>query len=150
MGDLTYTRDLMRVTNADTGQIVLDNLASPGGQVLEANFVINVTDRTMDLTFSDQGRDPYWTLNGLDIRPAVLLTEGFAPQGPFTSDGVTVDTFTAVGATPVASPSGLVATDPVHKPVRRPGHPRGRVATRRLRAHAAKAVPVAPANGTPA
>jgi hypothetical protein len=103
MGDLSVTRDQMRVTNADTGQIVLNNLTTPAGQVLETSFVINVTDGTMDLTFSDQGgADPYWTLNGLDIRPAVLLTEGFAPQGPFPADGVTVDTFTVVGVTPGA------------------------------------------------
>jgi hypothetical protein len=105
MGDSGFTRDQMRVTNNDTGQILLDNVTNTAGPTNFANvktFVINVTDGTMDLKFSDQGGDPYWVVNALDIRPAVLLTEGFAPQGPLTSDGITVDSFTASGATPNA------------------------------------------------
>lgn len=102
MGDATFARDLMRVTNADNGQVILDNVTTAAGQFAARTFVIGVTDGSLDLRFSDLGGDPYWVVNGIEVRPAVLLTEGFAPQGPFTADGTTQDTFTAVGATPNA------------------------------------------------
>ncbi len=102
MGDLTNARPQMVVTNADTNQVVLPNVSTVSGQVAEQTFVIDVTDGTMDLNFSVQGTSAYWSVNGIDIRPAVLLSEGFAPAGPFTADGVSVDTVTASHVTPNA------------------------------------------------
>ena len=101
MGDPSYAWSNMEVTNANTGQVLLSNLNTAVGQSLAQTFIVDVTGGKMDLTFSGlTGGNPYWVVNALDIRPANLLTEGFAPQGPLTADGSTVDSFTLTGATP--------------------------------------------------
>ncbi|MCL4202267.1 MAG: autotransporter-associated beta strand repeat-containing protein [Pirellulaceae bacterium] len=108
-GDKSFRRDQFRVTHGDTGQILLDGVATPAGQIAEHTFVMLVRDGTLDLTFSNMGGDPYWVLNGIEIRPGNILTFG-SPETdvPLIADGVTQTTFFGYKATPGA----LVTIDP--------------------------------------
>ena len=107
MGDAAHAREQMRVKNADGGAILLDNLSTASGEFLEETFVVNVTDMSLDLEFSDTGGfspggTDAWLLNALEIHPGRILTIGIPTQTPVTADGVTVDTFTGFEATPLA------------------------------------------------
>src|SRR5205085_2852778 len=67
MGDATYVRDQMRVTNADNSQVLADNITTAIGQFAERSFVVRDTGGKIRLTFSDQGgSDPYWVVNAVE------------------------------------------------------------------------------------
>src|SRR5262249_40374875 len=90
---------------------------SPAGQFLQKSFIVHVTDGTLDLKIEDLGGDPYWVLNSVEIRPAVLLTLGLVvtPPGPSVADGATVDLVNGFNATPnaiitVATDLGRIST----------------------------------------
>jgi len=102
LGDVNYPRDQMRVRDASTGDILLDNVATPAGEVAERSFVVQATGGKLALEFSDRGGDPYWSLSGVDIWPAEILTIGSPDPGTLVADGETVATFTGYGATPGA------------------------------------------------
>jgi len=53
IGDATVAHDQMRITNADTGQILLDGVNTVAGQFVERNFVVKATGNGIRLTFSD-------------------------------------------------------------------------------------------------
>jgi fibronectin-binding autotransporter adhesin len=116
MGDNSYGRDQMRVTNADTGQILMDGIATAAGQFVSRTVPVLVTDNTLDLTFSTTGGDPYWLVNSLELRPVQgrFLAMGVGPTGMFDpsishqADGTTVDTLTVFGT--VAGQTYTVAT----------------------------------------
>ena len=80
----------------------LSNLASPQGQFLQETLIVRVKDGTLDLKIEDWGGDPYWVLNSVEIRPAVLQTLGVVatPPGPSVADGSTVDTVQGYNARP--------------------------------------------------
>jgi hypothetical protein len=108
-GDRSFARDRLQVSHGDTGQVLVDNASSPAGQIAEHTFLMQVQDGTLDLTFANLGGDPYWVVNGIDIRPGRLLTFG-SPEtdDPLIADGVTQTTFTGYRATP----DSLVTIDP--------------------------------------
>jgi hypothetical protein len=108
-GDKSFARDQLRVTHGDTGQLLIDGLASPAGQIVDRAFLMQVTDGTLDLTFANLGGDPYWVVNGIEIRPGRILTFG-SPETdvPLVADGVTFTTFTGYKATANA----LITVDP--------------------------------------
>ncbi|MCL4207254.1 MAG: autotransporter-associated beta strand repeat-containing protein [Pirellulaceae bacterium] len=87
-GDRSFARDHLRVTDADSGTILVEGLSTAAGQFATRTFLVEVTDGTMDLAFSDGGGDPYWAVNGLDIRPGRILTIGSPPQPTLTADGI--------------------------------------------------------------
>jgi hypothetical protein len=97
-GDKSFARDQLRVTHGDTGQVLLDNASSPAGQIAGHSFVMLVTDGTLDLTFANLGGDPYWVVNGIEIRPGRILTFGSPAQGTQTSDGISQTTFAGYSA----------------------------------------------------
>jgi hypothetical protein len=97
-GDKSFARDQLRVTHGDTGQILLDNASSPAGQIAGHSFVMLVTDGSLDLTFANLGGDPYWVVNGIEIRPGRILTFGSPAQETQTSDGISQTTFAGYSA----------------------------------------------------
>ena len=99
IGD-TFARDQIQVRNADTGQVLLSEVASAAGQYTAPTFVVQVSDGTLDLEISDLGGDPSWVVNGLDIRPGEILTMGSPDPGPIVADGFTEDTLMGFEATP--------------------------------------------------
>jgi len=99
-GDKSFARDQLQVTNPDTGQILLDSASSPAGQIAGQSFVMLVTDGTLDLTFANTGGDPYWVVNGIEIRPGKILTFGSPAQPTKISDGISQTTFAGYNATP--------------------------------------------------
>jgi autotransporter-associated beta strand protein len=108
-GDRSFARDQLRVTHGDTGQTLLDGVASPAGQIAEHTFLMLVRDGTLDLTFANMGGDPYWVLNGIEIRPGRFLTFGSPEmEHSLVADGVTHTTFTGYKATP----NSLITIDP--------------------------------------
>jgi RHS repeat-associated protein len=119
MGDAGYARDSMQVKNADDGAVLLSNVTAAAGQFYEAVVPVTVSDGSLDLQFSDQGGDPYWVVNSLEIRPAATIipvnfTSGL---GPVTADGATIDTITGTAAVPdgtvltISSTLGTMVTD---------------------------------------
>jgi fibronectin-binding autotransporter adhesin len=116
-GDKSFARDRLRVTDANTvseadpaGRVLLDNVSSPAGQIVERTFLVFVPEgQNLALTFANLGGDPYWVVNGIEIRPGRILTFG-SPEtdAKWTADGVTQTTFTGYQATPGA----LVTVDP--------------------------------------
>jgi fibronectin-binding autotransporter adhesin len=116
-GDKSFARDRLRVTDANTvseadpaGRVLLDNVSSPAGQIVERTFLVFVPEgKNLALTFANLGGDPYWVVNGIEIRPGRILTFG-SPEtdAKLTADGVTQTTFTGYQATPGA----LVTVDP--------------------------------------
>jgi hypothetical protein len=116
-GDKSFARDRLRVTDANTvseadpaGRILLDNVSSPAGQIVERTFLVFVPEgKNLALTFANLGGDPYWVVNGIDIRPGKILTFG-SPEtdAKLSADGVTQTTFTGYQATPGA----LITVDP--------------------------------------
>jgi hypothetical protein len=108
-GDKSFARDQLQVTHGDTGQVLIDNLASPAGQIVDRAFVMQVKDGTLDLTFTNLGGDPYWVVNGIEIRPGKILTFG-SPKDDveYVADGVTQTTFAGYNATAGA----LITIDP--------------------------------------
>ncbi|MEQ8784963.1 MAG: hypothetical protein RIC55_01635, partial [Pirellulaceae bacterium] len=85
------------------GQLVLPDIDIPALQFVERSFVVQVQDSVLDVTFSDADVvNPVWLVNALEIRPAILLTLGVVDPGPLLADGVTVDVFQGVNATPNA------------------------------------------------
>ena len=113
IGDTNTTRDQIRIANQDNGQILLDNLTAPAGSFLAETFVVQVTDGTLDLTISDQGGDPYWVLNGLELRPAELLTIGSPATGPLEANGVEQTTLPIynVAAGALVTVTGMLDSD---------------------------------------
>ncbi|MCL4201914.1 MAG: right-handed parallel beta-helix repeat-containing protein, partial [Pirellulaceae bacterium] len=99
-GDKSFARDQLKVTNPDTGQVLLEDASSPAGQIATHSFVMLVTDGTLDLTFEDAGGDPYWVVNGIEIRPGKILTFGSPAQPTKISDGISQTTFPGYLATP--------------------------------------------------
>jgi hypothetical protein len=99
-GDKGFARDQLRVTNPDTGQVLVENASSPAGEIATHSFVMLVTDETLDLTFADMGGDPYWVVNGIEIRPGKILTFGTPAQPTKSSDGISQTTFSGYLATP--------------------------------------------------
>jgi hypothetical protein len=99
-GDKGFARDQLRVTNPDTGQVLVENASSPAGEIATHSFVMLVTDETLDLTFADMGGDPYWVVNGIEIRPGKILTFGTPAQPTKISDGISQTTFSGYLATP--------------------------------------------------
>jgi fibronectin type 3 domain-containing protein len=88
---------------AAEGTVVLTGLDTPEFQFIHRSFVVQVTNGTLDLEFSDlDGVMPTWGVNGIEIRPAVLLTLGIIPPaGPLlASSAPVIDTFQGVNATP--------------------------------------------------
>jgi hypothetical protein len=116
MGD-KQSAGALTVTNADNGQVLVDNQLTPAGSFTERGFVVDVTDGSLDLTFSDtnsgNGHDG-WFVNGLDVRPiSGVMSEGFATLGPVLADGGTIDSVLLRGASPnaevtVASTAGTI------------------------------------------
>jgi autotransporter-associated beta strand protein len=116
-GDKSFARDRLRVTDANTvseadpaGRVLLDNVSSPAGQIVERTFLVFVPEgQNLALTFADLGGDPYWVVNGIEIRPGRILTFG-SPEtdAKLTADGVTQTTFTGY----LATPGALVTVDP--------------------------------------
>jgi hypothetical protein len=116
-GDKSFARDRLRVTDANTvseadpaGRVLLDNVSSPAGQIVERTFMVFVPEgQNLALTFADLGGDPYWVVNGIEIRPGRILTFG-SPEtdAKLTADGVTQTTFTGY----LATPGALVTVDP--------------------------------------
>jgi hypothetical protein len=108
-GDKSFVRDQLQVTHGDTGQVLIDNLASPAGQIVDRAFVMLVEDGTLDLTFANLGGDPYWVVNSIEIRPGKILTFG-SPEtdDALIADGVTQDTIFGYNATANA----LITIDP--------------------------------------
>ncbi|MCU0982039.1 MAG: hypothetical protein MUF25_23040, partial [Pirellulaceae bacterium] len=102
LGDAEAPRDQMRVTNVETGQILLSSVTTATGQVREANFVVQAspdgTGGRIQLEFSDQGGDPYWMVSAIEVRPGEILNMGLAPQAG-VADGATETTYTGVLAT---------------------------------------------------
>jgi hypothetical protein len=104
IGDALYARDNMSLYAE--GNLVAGNLSSAGGDFVYPSFVIPVSDGRLDVRFHDafsdgSGGDPFWVVNALEIHPLDLTAHTIsAPGGSLVSDGVTVDTFTATGATP--------------------------------------------------
>jgi fibronectin-binding autotransporter adhesin len=116
-GDKSFARDRLRVTDANTvseadpaGRVLLDNVSSPAGQIVERTFMVFVPEgQNLALTFANLGGDPYWVVNGIEIRPGRILTFG-SPEtdAKLTADGVTQTTFTGY----LATPGALVTVDP--------------------------------------
>src|SRR5262249_2467085 len=102
MGDGGYARDAMQVKNADNGAILLSSVTTAAGQYYKAGIPVTVTDGSLDLQFSDQGGDPYWVVNSLEIRPAttIIPVNFTAGPGAVTADGSTKDTITGTAAVP--------------------------------------------------
>ena len=95
--------DQLRVRDVDSDQVLLDGLSTEAGESGTWTVVVNVTDGTLDLEFSDLGGERLlWGVNGIEIRPAEIFTMGGPPLGPLDADGVTVDTPTAYNGTPNA------------------------------------------------
>ncbi len=65
----------------------------------EVNFVTQVKDGSLDLRFSGL---EVWRVDGLEIRPGHILTEGSPEKNPLAADGATIDTFTGFEGTPGA------------------------------------------------
>jgi fibronectin type 3 domain-containing protein len=109
-GDKSFARDRLQVTHGDIPtQILIDNLASPAGQIVDRAFVMLVEDGTLDLTFANMGGDPYWVVNSIEIRPGKILTFGSPERADaLLADGVTQTTFAGYNATPGA----LITVDP--------------------------------------
>ncbi len=107
MGDLSAARDQMRVRNVDTGQILLDNVDTVVGQVRELNFAVKAWPDNgagrIQLEFSNQGGNPYWMVNAIEVRPGEILNMGIAPQVA-VADGATETIYTGV----LASSDALV------------------------------------------
>src|SRR5262249_18013291 len=89
------------------------------GQYYKAGIPVTVTDGSLDLQFSDQGGDPYWVVNSLEIRPAttIIPVNFTAGPGAVTADGSTKDTITGTAAVPngtiltITSRLGTIVTD---------------------------------------
>jgi hypothetical protein len=66
------------VSEADpAGRVLLDNVSSPAGQIVERTFLVFVPEgQNLALTFANLGGDPYWVVNGIEIRPGRILTFG--------------------------------------------------------------------------
>jgi hypothetical protein len=116
-GDKSFARDRLRVTDANTvseadpaGRVLLDNVSSPAGQIVERTFLVFVPEgKNLALTFANLGGDPYWVVNGIEIRPGKILTFG-SPEtdAKLSADGVTQTTFTGYQATA----NSLITVDP--------------------------------------
>lgn len=106
-GDRMLSFDGLRVANADNGQVLLDGIGSAVSQFSNATFAVQVTDGTLDLTFSDEtGTVKNWAINGIEIWPTradtdnPFLSMGSPNSGPLVADGVSQTTFQGFDATP--------------------------------------------------
>lgn len=91
----------MSVKNGDSGTTLAAGLTSLAGASVHREFLVYVPDTSLDLTFVNSSIAPkIFAVNGIAIRPADIMTIGICPPGPFTADGVTVDSFPIAGATP--------------------------------------------------
>ena len=89
----------LRVSNADIGQVLLDNIQTAPGEYSSETFVVQVTDGTLDLQFeSPLGSGNPWRVNGLTVRTGEILTIG--SPGPVEANGVETTTITIDGVTP--------------------------------------------------
>ncbi len=93
---VTDTQDFS-VVDADAGFTILSGKDITGHG--ELNFVTQVKDGSLDLEFSGlQG----WRIDGLEIRPGHILTEGSPETNPLAADGASIDTFVGYEGTPGA------------------------------------------------
>jgi fibronectin type 3 domain-containing protein len=116
MGDQQWARDHDDVYAE--GVRVLHDVASAAGQFGHYTFVTTVTDGQLAVLFVNDGGDPYWVVNALDVRPVQgTLTFAADPAGPLAADGASTDTFHGSWATPgslvtlTTSLGTLVGTD---------------------------------------
>ena len=66
------------------------------------SFVVLVENGTgLQLQFESVGGASAWSVAGLDIRPAAILTFGSPEPGALTADGATIDVDGSTGAVTV-------------------------------------------------
>lgn len=100
--------DGLRITNADTNAVLINDLRTDSIEWDHATFPVLVTDGTLDLKFEDiLGANRRVSLAGLDVRPLNLQSIGFAAPGRLVADGVSIDVFTVVNA----PANGLLTVD---------------------------------------
>jgi hypothetical protein len=126
VGDTVYPHDFMDIRVAGVSQLGGRLISNAPGQVVVRNFTVTVgADGHLPLQFLDLGgSDPYWVVNGLDVRPAsaVLPLTLTGPGGTLGADGSTVDWFSVTApagaeitlATSLGTLVGLADADPVY------------------------------------
>ena len=70
MGDSAAARDLVDVYAE--GALVLDNVTTPINQFVHRSFPVTVTGNQLSLRFDDDGFDPFFSLNGIEVLPSQL------------------------------------------------------------------------------
>lgn len=124
VGDI-YARDQMSVTvptgygNIESGGASVTNMATPAGGFIHPTFVAKTNAAgQLQLRFADGGGDPFWLINGIDIRrlaSPLAITRVSPGADPLPADGHTVDMFHVVGAIPgeaydIAVDGGVLVT----------------------------------------
>jgi fibronectin type 3 domain-containing protein len=107
-GDTVYPHDDIDVRVNGVSQLGGQLISNAPGQVVVRSFTVTVgTDGHLPLQFLDLGGfDPYWVVNGLDVRPvaSVLPLTVTGPGGTLEADGSTIDPFS------VTVPAGVEVT----------------------------------------
>ncbi|MCA9175802.1 MAG: hypothetical protein KDB14_15055, partial [Planctomycetales bacterium] len=115
LGDESFARDQVRIWAE--GAVVAPLVTTTPGEFAIVEFDVDVADGQLALRFEDVGGAPYFTLNGLTLRPAVDVQPiTLQPAGPFVADGLTIDTLSGSGAPPnalvtIATKAGTVLDD---------------------------------------
>lgn len=108
-GSWNFANTGFRIENADTREVLADNLTTPESKANHISFVTQVKDGSLNLRFIDTTDSNHNIgVQGIIIQPAVLLTMTFAVAGTLNADGATVDNFQLVNG-PVNS---LVTVSP--------------------------------------
>lgn len=91
------------IVNGDSGGVLSTGVTNEPGESTQTDFAVEVKDGSLDLEFITALSHPsIFSINGLAIRPANLLTMGINTTGvgALPSDGVTTDSFRLYEAPP--------------------------------------------------
>ena len=98
IGDASFGRDHIQVKA--NGVVALADVTTTAGQFFQGGFAVTVSGGALELQFSDLGGDPFWVVNGLEIRSVAevgAITFSAGP-GSVPADGTTVDMITGASS----------------------------------------------------
>ena len=111
LGD-TIARDLVDVYAE--GAQVLDNLTTASGQYAHRSFPVTLTDGQLTLRFDDDGFDPFFSVNAIEVLDT-QLTHALTPDGSGTTvsgSGATAGSLVTVSTSLGSIASTTVDADP--------------------------------------
>lgn len=117
IGHRAQALDGLRIVNADTQEVLADNLATSAGKVGHVTFNATTTDGTLDLEFQDVAGARLIAVDAIDIRQAPTTGLSLRSSVEADPDGATVDAINLNGApanslvTIAASAGTLTGTD---------------------------------------